>query len=401
MSGSRFARRALSAAACLSSLVWALPGTARAVSLGGTREVGSWASAPPLRDPITIRLQQANRTMIVPGNHVFRYLNSGAGPATGQLARFGRYVWAARGITGIGADTWSIATATTNNALTLRIAGGPGYAYRFRVNGSLSPIKYLPTGTKAWRTYDVTVRFPDRGLHTVIFQMDGIHSYFNGAVKPAQGHLVAPKLNVGPRVIFLGDSWTAGAEVSAPFLGYVQDAAQDLGLGDAWASGIGGTGYTQGGIVHLTWGMRLQSDVLRWHPATVIFAGSANDLTAPSATLRNAVTSVFTRTRRALPHARLIAVGPWLFSGLIPPGYLASNQIISAAIRQVGGAFIDNQGWITGTGSTQDPSHDGGNASTYIGTANHPNVAGYRYIGARLAAAIRALPPGAGLPVGG
>ncbi|HEX3975164.1 MAG TPA: SGNH/GDSL hydrolase family protein [Solirubrobacteraceae bacterium] len=385
------------AATCLTSLVWAMAGVAHAVSLGGTAEVRSWASAPALHDPVTIRLQEADKTLALPGDRVFRYLNAAAGPATGPLARYSRYVWEPEGIRGIGADTWSIATGTTGRALTLRVAGGPGYAFRFRVNGSLSAINYLPQ-TKQWKTYDITIRFRDSGRHTVIFQMTGIHSIFNGAFEPGQGHLFRPALGVGPRTIFLGDSWTAGAEVPAPFLGYVQETAQDLGLGDAWASGIGGTGYTQGGIVHLTWGMRLQSDVLRWQPATVIFAGSANDLTASPADLKRAVTSVFDRTRRALPHARLIAVGPWLFSGLIPPGYLSSNEIIRDAITKVGGAFIDNEGWITGTGSTAQPSHDGGNASTYIGIANHPSVAGYRYIGARLAAAIGALPPGAGLP---
>ncbi len=393
--------RAVATVATATAVASGTTAVAQAVNLGGTPEVRSWASAPALHDPISVRPRQGGKTMALPGARVFQYLNAAAGPATGPLARYGRYVWEPEGVRGVGADTWSIATGTTSRDLTLRVAGGPGYALRFRVNGSLSAIRYLPTNTKQWKTYDVTIRFRDSGPHTVIFQMTGIHSFFDGAVVPSQGRLFTPKLDVGPRTIFVGDSWTAGAEVPAPFLGYVQTTAQDLGLGDAWASGIGGTGYTYGGSVHLTWGARLQSDVLRWHPATVVFAGSANDLTASPAAFERAVTAVFERTRRALPHARLIAVGPWLYSGVIPPNYLAFNQIIQAAITKVGGAFIDNDGWITGTGSTQAPSDAGGNASTYIGTANHPNVAGYRYIGNRLAAAISALPPGAGLPGSG
>ena len=200
---------------------------------------------------------------------------------------------------------------------------------------------------------------------------------------------------MGPRTIFLGDSWTSGDPLTVPFESYVERTAELLGLGDAWASGIGGTGYVANAGTSVNFAQRLQSDVLQWHPGTVIVAGGGNDLSVPPATLRRAVSSLFARIRGALPHARLIALGPWSPMGVVP-GYVRTANIIRAAVIAKHGAFIDTTRWITGHGTTAAPAHDGGNADRYIGPKKHPNVAGYRYIGTRLAAALKALPRSAG-----
>jgi hypothetical protein len=331
--------------------------------------------------------------MALPANHVFRYFDAGAGPLTGTNAKYGRWAWTAYGVHGLGADTWSVATATTTNQLTVRISGGAHYAVRFRINGSASAVRYLPN--KHWQTSDVTIRFPNARRRTVLIEMTGYGSTFNGAVVPKTGHLVNPQVRLGPRTIFFGDSWTAGIPLAAPFLGYVQWTAQELGLGDAWASGIGGTGYVNPGAAHVTWGQRLQSDVLHWHPANLIVAGGTNDFAEPLPAFKAAVNRFFVRVRRALPHVRLIAVGPWKYTGMLWSGYGAYADIIRQAVTAQGGSFIDPETWITGTGSTLTPANDGGNADLFIGAENHPNLAGYRYIGTRLANAIRALPASA------
>jgi hypothetical protein len=386
--------RVLSAAVLIACVLGFGSSVARADDLGGLASIRAWASAPPLHDPITIRRTAPNKPIVLPGNRVFRYFDAGAGPLTGRYARYGRWAWTARGLHGLGADAWSIATSTPSNELTVRVSGGARYAFRFRVNGSASAVKYLPN--RHWQDRDITIRFPDARRRTVILQMTGYGSDFNGAVKPTTGHLAPPQLRLGPRTIFLGDSWTAGIPLAAPFEGYVQTTADLLGLGDAWASGIGGAGYVNPGAAKVTWGERLQSDVLRWHPANVIVAGGTNDFAEPLSAFKTAVTQFFVRARRALPHAKLIAVGPWKYTGMVWSGYAAYADVIRAAVTAVGGLFIDPEDWITGTGSTLKPAHDGGNADIFIGAENHPNLVGYRYIGTRLARELQALPPNAG-----
>ncbi len=169
-----------------------------------------------------------------------------------------------------------------------------------------------------------------------------------------------------------------------------------LGLGDVWASAIGFTGYVFPGYA-VNFGQRLEADVLQYHPDTVIVAGGLNDLerTTPQA-LSEAAVTLFRRIRQALPNARLFALGPWFPNGLVSPQLAQEREAIHAAVVSAGGWFIDNTRWITGTGSTVTPKGDG-NADTFIGPIeHHPTAAGYAYIGARLAAALQALPPNAG-----
>jgi hypothetical protein len=54
-----------------------------------------------------------------------------------------------------------------------------------------------------------------------------------GAATPSGGSLARPALAVGPRTIFLGDSWTSGDRIRVPFQGYVERTAELLGLGNA------------------------------------------------------------------------------------------------------------------------------------------------------------------------
>jgi lysophospholipase L1-like esterase len=359
-----------------------LPGQAMADDLGGVAAIRAWATAAPLRDPVTVSAHLSAQGWTLPGSRVFRYLNAAAGPIGGPYAQFGQEVWTARGLYGFGALWWSIATSTNSRRITLGVSAGQGQAYRVRVDGSPSSIQRFPG--PGWRSYDITIRLPDSRWHTVVLQMAGFGSGFAGAATPVQGRLARPRLAVGPRTIFLGDSWTAGDPLTVPFESYVERTAELLGLGDAWASGIGGTGYVANAGTSVNFAQRLQSDVLRWHPGTVIVAGGGNDLSVPPATLRRSVTSLFARIREALPHVRLIAVGPWSPFGVVP-GFTRTTNIIRRAVVAQHGAFIDTTRWITGH-----------NAGRYIGLTKHPNVAGYRYVGTRLAAAIRALPRNTG-----
>jgi lysophospholipase L1-like esterase len=138
--------------------------------------------------------------------------------------------------------------------------------------------------------------------------------------------------------------------------------------------------------------------VIRYKPKIVIVAGGANDLGNSPEAMRQAADALFRRIRSALPDARLIALGPWVPQGDVWSNLRMHQAAIRAAVEASNGTFIDTSEWITGHGSTLHPLHDGGNADQYIGEASHPNASGYRYIGLRLADALRALPVGAGRP---
>lgn len=373
--------------AMLAICVLAMAGRAVADDLGGVADIRAWASAPPLRLPVVVSAHRTDLNWSFPASPVFRYLGAAAGPTSGP---YGQYYWVASDLHGVGATSWSIATSTDGSEITFGVSAGPADAYRVRVDGSPSPIRYLPG--PGWQSDDITVRFPDSRPRDVVLEMTGYGTGFLGAATPQPGRLTKPRFAVGPRTIFLGDSWTAGNRLPIPFEGYVDWTAELLGLGDAWASGIGGTGYVSNGITSENFGQRLQSDVLRWHPGTVVVAGGSNDFTASPATFRHAVTELFARIRRALPQVRLIAVGPWENSATLPPRYTQYAGVIRTAVLAQHGAYIDTTHWITGHGSTAHPVHDGGNASRYIGPLQHPNIAGYRYIGTRLANAIKAMP---------
>lgn len=349
----------------------------------------AWATAPPLATPVklTTRLTTGRR-MIPPSARVFRYLGASAGPLPGTWGRT-RYV--PHGLSGPsgGAIAWSVATTAIGKDVTLRIAAGHDYAYRVRVDGSPSRIRFTPRDH--WSTYDLRMRFNTRKRRQIVLDLEGAGSAFLGAVQPRSGRLARPGFRIGPRTIVLGDSWTQAYPIRTPFEGYVQVMARDLGLADAWASGIGGTGFVNPGQ-YITFGQRLRSDVLKYHPRTVIVAGGANDITIPLAQLDLAAGSVFRRIRRAMPHARLVATGPWIPHGQTWPGLFQHADVVRRAVEANGGTFIDTTQWITGTGSTLAPRGDGGNADSLIGERRHPNAAGYAYIGHRLAAALMAAP---------
>jgi lysophospholipase L1-like esterase len=367
-----------------------VPARAMAGDLGGVADIRAWANAPRLTDPVVVAPHDGGRAWTYPFSDDFRYLGASAGPMSGE---WGNYDWTASGLYGAGATSWSIATATNGTQLTFAVSAGPLDGYRLRVDGSPSSIRYLPGPT--WQSEDITVTFPDSRWRNVVLEMTGFGTGFLGAAT-VNGELARPTFAVGPRAIFLGDSWTAGNRLTIPFEGYVDWTADLLGLGDAWASGIGGTGYVSNGPNSVTFAQRLQSDVLRWHPGVVVVAGGSNDLFATPPVFRRAVNSLFTRIRSALPGVRLIAVGPWDNSGTLPRHYVQFGQIIRTAVRAHGGAYIDTTHWITGHGSTAHPEHDGGNASRFIGPLVHPNAVGYKYVGTRLARAIQALPRNAG-----
>lgn len=242
-----------------------------------------------------------------------------------------------------------------------------GSGYRLRVDGNVTPLLKLPgSGHNVVR---VKLRKPAR--HEVVVEMD-YGDRFGGVIGTRQ----PSKLKLGPRTIALGDSYTAGTGSSANFTGYAQTALFSLGIGDVWAAGVGGSGYVTPGPLGVTFGQRLDHDVIRWKPKIVIVAGGINDPVDQPSQVGAAASDVFRRIRAGLPSAKLIVVGPW--APRQPNRLVAIDNAIREAAAANGAIFVSTLGWITDA-----------NRGQYIGADGiHPNRAGHRYLGHRLAAAL-------------
>jgi lysophospholipase L1-like esterase len=366
---------------------------ARADDLGGTAYVRAWATAPSLRsvgESLDAKPQTTSR-LLLPGAKVFRYFGAVSGPIPGP---YGKHAYHGLGVSVVGADAWSVGVTSTGSGVTFRLAAGKGYAYRVRVDRSPGPARFLPLS--GWHVYNLNLHFNRPATRTLVLELAGYGSDFLGAYDAKDGQLRYPHMQLGPRTIAVGDSWTSGWGSPVPFDGYVQTMGRVLGLGDIWASSVGATGYLTKDF-SMNFAERLDTDVLRYRPSTVIVAGGSLDLGRfTTQEIGAAANALFEKIRAALPAVHLIVLGPWVAGGSVWPGLIQVRDAIHAAALANGGAFIDTTQWFTGSGNVTAPKGDG-NADTFIGPiSGHPNLAGYQYLGMRLAAALQRLPHNAG-----
>ena len=83
------------------------------------------------------------------------------------------------------------------------------------------------------------------------------------------------------------------------------------------------------------------SAVIRLRPQVVLIGATRNDLFAPTPTLRAAATAALERLRTALPHARIIGVGPLWGSDEAPAQIAVIDKTVKEAVLDVGGSWIE------------------------------------------------------------
>lgn len=114
------------------------------------------------------------------------------------------------------------------------------------------------------------------------------------------------------------------------------------------------------------------------HPDIVLVQGSINDNGQPMAAITAAVQAGVSRLRAALPAARFYAFGVQPTTAVATAAAIANNTAFFAGIDAAGGVTkIDpiTEGWL-----------QPGMVSSTIGADGiHPNDAGARYFGRRLA----------------
>lgn len=153
--------------------------------------------------------------------------------------------------------------------------------------------------------------------------------------------------------VFLGDSYTQGWGASEPDRRWSALVAADAGWVEV-NQGQGGTGFvsTSGlggcGLVYCPTYPERVPDVAAVHPDIVVIAGGQNDLadlTADPDAVRGAVEETYVAIRRALPEARIIAVGP----SLAQPGNALIDELdvwVRAAAAQVDADYVSLDGVI-------------------------------------------------------
>lgn len=268
--------------------------------------------------------------------------------------------------------------------------GGSTSAYRLMIDGQYVDESWAPDFPPDMASYLVHVDFGSEAVRRITIELDSF-SQFGGVRRGPTATVFPVTVPRGPRVIALGDSWTQGANSQGNKWrdGFVHRTARILGWPDTWASGIGGTGYINTGGSK-TYGQRLQDDVLQYHPDVVIVSGGTNDanLSATTGQVETAARAVFEAIKSSAPTPLLIVVRPFSSKGTASAGLLAVDAGVALAAPGIADIVIDPiaEKWITGSGNVAAPANDG-NADRYI-VSDHPTMAGYRYLGSRLAAAI-------------
>lgn len=291
---------------------------------------------------------------------------------------------------------WSVSFTTASRRIVVPTKA-TGARFRVRVGGAVTADQELRGGG---RRLLVEIRFAERRERLVTLEMSGKFSV--RAILTDRGERVRPAaLPAGPRVMFFGDSYTAGIGAPAPYESYVQYAAHRLGWADAWASGSSLTGYcTDGGSdddgvnERRTLAARFARDVAPYRPDVLVVAGGLNDAGRwSSGDITRCAGDLFAKVRAALPRTRLVVVAPWSNRTPARPEVLAARDAVARAAADVHAPFVDDvaAAWLTGLGNVGLRT-GAGNADRYVSADGvHPSPAGHRYLGARLASALAAI----------
>jgi len=139
-----------------------------------------------------------------------------------------------------------------------------------------------------------------------------------------------------------------------------------------------GSGFTRrGGSSHLFDDQI--SAVIRLHPDIVLLAATRNDVDAPVAAMQAATTAGVQRLRAALPHARIIGVGPIWGADEPTAAVAAVDAAARSAVLGVRGSWVEIGQPLTGHPELLQP--DG----------KHPTVEGQQAIAKAVAAKVATL----------
>ncbi len=187
----------------------------------------------------------------------------------------------------------------------------------------------------------------------------------------------------GPRVVFLGDSYTAARQATRVRNGY----AVDLARAEGWKPillGVGGTGFANPGRCgHDVYAYRY-GNVVAEKPDAVIIEGGYNDRGTNPRTEQRLVLRGLRTLHRAMPGVPIALVGPTIPSAAVTGQILPIAHAFGRAAARTGTPFVDpaDGHWFTRANRGRLISVD------HI----HPDDAGYAYMARRIKAALGGWP---------
>lgn len=221
---------------------------------------------------------------------------------------------------------------------------------------------------------NVTIDYSQLGLATGFRQVELVYNgpgSFAGVILPT-GTTLAPSEPAGPRIVYLGDSFTEGTGGTDFALSYAKISGRLLGSIDTWASGFGGTGYERTISNRPNLNSRIESDGVDANGDIYVVAMGLND-DPNSQTLYDSIVDTLERLTVGAPNAKIFVLGTWNPFGVAQSTAPGVTDIIRAAALQFPNVvFLD---------PSQTPFTKA--------DATHPDAAGHQVLAQWLTAQIR------------
>lgn len=286
----------------------------------------------------------------------------------------------------------------------------------YTANNTTAFFNLMIDGRWVWRIPRVPspaltgVRYASIRFHNLPTGRHDIRFYMSNAslfrINANAGANIWAKPLTGPRVMFVGDSFTeGGGQATGVQLGsFLWRFAHMAGFEDVWNAGVGGTGYYAVGTSSATFGDRIVRDIVPNNPDVVFLTGYYNDLSQSGASIASALNAALTNLRAAPSNPMVVVTGAWdpdpalartkfaEFDAAMKPVCVAHNVPF---IEPRTGSAYDGAGNVVLDGATTaGPWITTANKARYIGADSvHYSDAGSVYIAHRMFAAYSALIP--------
>lgn len=282
-------------------------------------------------------------------------------------------------------------------AAFITTASGTAAKFRFTVDGQLATALPQTGLTSGGASYFVRVSFGTRANRRII--IEGQYVQFLGVWAHPSVTLWKTIRPIGPRVVWVGDSFSEGSGGNWWWDSWAVRAGQLLGW-NVYPSAVGSTGYlsTGGGGGKVKYRDRIAADVTPLAPEIAVVAGGFNDAGVFTATqLGTEAGLLFDTIKSGTPSATLILCGPNWPIGVTANGTQTQmrDALQTAAVGKAD-YFVDpiaypsGTSWLTGTGRVGATTGNG-NADYYTSTdGTHPTQEGHDYLARRFASAIAA-----------
>lgn len=223
-------------------------------------------------------------------------------------------------------------------------------------------------GSQRYVTVDLAAAGLEAGYHSIVFEFYGGANF--GGLSLPQGANVRALQDNGPRLVFLGDSFTEGNGASNPSEDYASIVARSLGIEDSWQSAMGGTGWQTPLNKRPALKDRIEQDGVAAEGDIYVIAMGVND---SSVGLYDSVVSTLTRLTEGRPDAKVFVIGAWNTAGPAINPKATNNAEIKAAV-----GLFQNVVFLDPSGVTFTKSD-----------ATHPDAAGQWKLGEWVAEQIR------------